>query len=56
MVTLTIDGRQVTVPEKTTIMEAAASTGIEIPRLCYLKGINEINACKVCVVEIQGEE
>lgn len=56
MVSLTIDGRKVTVPEKTTIMEAAASTGIEIPRLCYLKGINEINACKVCVVEIQGEE
>ena len=56
MVSLTIDGRKITVPEKTTIMEAAASTGIEIPRLCYLKGINEINACKVCVVEIQGED
>lgn len=54
MVTLTIDGQQVTVPEGTTIMEAAESIGIHIPRLCYLKGINEISACKVCVVEIQG--
>ena len=54
MVTLTIDGQQVTVPEGTTIMEAAESVGIHIPRLCYLKGINEISACKVCVVEIQG--
>ena len=36
-------------------MQAAATVGIEIPRLCYLKGINEISACKVCVVEIQGQ-
>lgn len=56
MVTLTIDGQQVTVPEGTTIMQAAASIGIEIPRLCFLKDINEISACKVCVVEIQGKQ
>ena len=36
-------------------MQAAASIGIDIPRLCYLKDINEISACKVCVVEIQGQ-
>lgn len=54
MVNLTIDGLKVCVPEGTTIMQAAACVGIEIPRLCYLKDINEISACKVCVVEVQG--
>ena len=44
MVTLTIDGRAVTVPESTTILEAARSAKIDIPTLCYLKGINEIGA------------
>ena len=55
MVNLTIDGREVCVPEGTTIMKAAASVGIMIPHLCYLEGINEIGACKVCVVEMQGK-
>lgn len=55
MVNLTIDGLKVSVPEGTTIMEAAATVGIDIPRLCFLKDINEISACKVCVVEIQGQ-
>lgn len=55
MVNLTIDGRAVSVPEGTTIMKAAASAGIMIPHLCYLEGINEIGACKVCVVEMQGK-
>ncbi len=56
MVTLKINGQQVTVPEKTTIMEAAEKVGIHIPHLCFLKGINEIGACRVCVVEIKGHE
>lgn len=56
MVNLAIDGIQVQVPEGTTIMKAALSVGIEIPHLCYLEGINEISACKVCVVELQGKE
>ena len=55
MVNLTIDGQKVSVPQGTTIMQAAATMGIDIPRLCYLKDINEISACKVCVVEIQGQ-
>ncbi len=55
MVNLTIDGLKVSVPEGTTIMEAASTVGIDIPRLCFLKDINEISACKVCVVEIQGQ-
>ena len=44
MVNLTIDGKKISVEENTTIMEAAASNGIPIPKLCYLKGINEIAA------------
>ena len=54
MVNLIIDNINVSVPENTTIMEAAASVGIPIPKLCYLKGINEIAACRVCVVELEG--
>lgn len=56
MVNLTIDGKQISVQENTTIMEAAAQNGIHIPKLCYLKGINEIAACRVCVVELEGKE
>jgi len=56
MVNLTIDGIAVSVPEGTTIMDAAKSVGIYIPHLYYLKGINEISACKVCMVEIQGKQ
>ena len=37
-------------------MEAAEKNGIPIPKLCYLKGINEIAACRVCVVELEGKE
>lgn len=56
MVNLTIDNRAVSVAEGTTIMEAATAAGIPIPKLCYLKEINEIGACRVCVVEIEGKE
>ncbi|MGN1377520.1 MAG: [FeFe] hydrogenase, group A [Dorea sp.] len=56
MVNLIIDGKQISVKENTTIMEAAALNGIPIPKLCYLKGINEIAACRVCVVELEGKE
>ncbi len=54
MVTLTIDKKQVTVPENTTILEAARSVNINIPTLCYLKGLNEIGACRLCAVEVEG--
>ncbi|MGN0133964.1 MAG: [Fe-Fe] hydrogenase large subunit C-terminal domain-containing protein, partial [Anaerotignum sp.] len=55
MVTLTIDGKIAQVPKGTTIMEAAKSVNIQIPHLCYLKEINEIAACRVCCVEVEGE-
>ena len=53
-VTLTIDHKSVTVPENTTILEAARSVNINIPTLCYLKDINEIGACRICMVEVEG--
>ena len=56
MVTLTIDGRKVTVEENTTILEAARQIGIRIPTLCYLKDINQIGACRICVVEVEGRD
>lgn len=56
MVTLTIDNKKVTVPEGTTILDAAARLHIDIPHLCYLKGINDIGACRMCVVEVEGIE
>ena len=56
MVTLTIDNRTVTVPEGTTILEAARSARLDIPTLCYLKDINEIGACRICMVEVEGEQ
>ena len=56
MVNLKIDGIAVSVPENTTILEAAAKAGIKIPTLCYLKDLNEIGACRICVVEIEGTE
>lgn len=53
-VNLKINGLSVTAPEGSTILEAAQSAGIRIPTLCYLKDINEIGACRMCVVEVKG--
>lgn len=55
MVNLTIDGVSVSVDESLTILEAAQSADIKIPTLCYLKEVNEIGACKMCVVEVEGK-
>jgi NADP-reducing hydrogenase subunit HndD len=54
MVNLKINDIPVSVPEGTTVIEAAKAAGIVIPSLCYLKGLNEIGACRVCVVKIKG--
>ena len=51
LLTLTIDGVEVQVPQGTTVLEAARQAGIRIPTLCFLKGINEIGACRMCVVD-----
>ena len=54
MINLTIDNIPVSVPQGTTILEAARAAGIKIPSLCFLKEINEIGACRICVVEVKG--
>lgn len=56
MVNLTIDNKKISVPAGTTIMDAAEQHDIHIPRLCFLKDINEIGACRVCVVEVEGQD
>jgi NADH-quinone oxidoreductase subunit G len=55
MITLTIDGEQVSVAEGTTILDAARQININIPRLCYLQGLEPHGACGICVVEVEGE-
>ena len=54
MVNVTIDGKKIQVPERTRILDAARMAGVRIPTLCYWEGLNEIGACRVCVVEVEG--
>jgi NADP-reducing hydrogenase subunit HndD len=54
MVNITIDNIKLQVPKDTTILEAARSANIRIPTLCFLKEINEVGACRMCVVEVKG--
>lgn len=56
MVKLTIDNQQIEVKEGTKIIDAAVLAGVRIPRLCFLRDLNEIGACRVCVVEVEGKE
>lgn len=54
MINLKINDKQVTAPVGTTILEAARMINIDIPTLCFLKDINEIGSCRMCIVEIKG--
>ena len=54
MISLTIDDQKIKVPEGTTILEAAKQAGIDIPTLCFLKEINEVGDCRMCIVEVEG--
>lgn len=56
MVNVTINNKKISVPEDTTILDAAKIAGVSIPTLCYLKELNEIGACRICVVEVEGVE
>ncbi|WP_165046243.1 [FeFe] hydrogenase, group A [Adlercreutzia sp. ZJ138] len=56
MCKVTINGREVEVSEGTTILEAAGQAGVYIPTLCYLKDVNEIASCRICVVEVEGQD
>ena len=53
-VNITIDGIKTSVPKNYTVLEAAKGLNIDIPTLCYLKDINEVGACRMCVVEVKG--
>ena len=54
MVNIKINNMPLSVPKGISILEAARTAGIEIPTLCYLKKINEIGACRICMVEVKG--
>ncbi len=56
MVKLVIDNKPVEVEEGTTILEAARQNGIDIPTLCFLKDINEVGDCRMCIVEVEGRK
>ena len=53
-ITIKINGVEVSAPAGSTILEAARLAHIDIPTLCYLKEINEIGACRMCIVEVKG--
>ncbi len=54
LVTLTIDDQEIKVQKGSTILEAARQAGIDIPTLCFLKDINEVGDCRMCIVEVEG--
>lgn len=56
MINLKIDNKDVCVPEGTTILQAAKEAGIDIPTLCFLKGVNEVGDCRMCIVEVEGRK
>ena len=56
MVNFKNNDRELSAPNGTTILKAAEKAGIPIPHLCFLKDINEIAACRMCVVEVEGTD
>ena len=54
MPTLSIDDRKIDVPEGTSLLEAARQAGVQVPSLCYLKNVQAIGSCRVCLVEVEG--
>ena len=54
MKNITINGKQYSVEDGLTILEAAKQNGISIPSLCYLKGVHQFGSCRICVVEVEG--
>lgn len=54
MVSLKIDGKEVKVDDGLNLIEAAATAGVHIPNLCYLKGMKGVGACRLCMVEVEG--
>lgn len=55
-VNIRIDGRELSVPQGMTVLAAATMAGVHVPTLCYLAGVNDIGSCRVCVVEVEGQD
>src|SRR5499433_2693238 len=53
-VSIKIDGQEISVPEGSTILDAARQLGIDTPTLCFLESLTPVNVCRVCVVELEG--
>lgn len=56
MFNITVDNKPVSIEEGATILDACQKAGIHVPTLCWLKGINEIGSCRICVVEVEGDD
>ena len=56
VVSLVVDGVSVSVPKGATILDAAQKAGISIPTLCFLKERSAISSCRICMVEVEGED
>ena len=54
LIDIEIDGETVRVPEGATILDACRATGVDTPTMCYADNLTPINACRVCVVEVEG--
>ena len=54
--TLEVDGKTITALEGQTIFSAAWDSGIHIPRLCHLGGLSDVGACRLCLVEVEGQK
>ena len=54
MIEILVDGKPARVPEGSTILDACATVGVETPTLCFLQTLTPVNACRVCVVELEG--
>lgn len=56
MITLTIDGNEITVPEGTSIMRASMEAGIKVPKLCATDMVDAFGSCRLCLIEIERSE
>ena len=53
-VTISIDGQDIQVPQGGTVLDACTAAGVDTPTLCYAENLTPVNACRVCVVEVEG--
>ena len=56
LVTINIDDKGLSVPKGTTVFQAATQAGIEIPHLCYFEGLKRTGACRMCLVDVEGDK